>query len=250
MEQTAYNWWMMPNASAHGAEVDHLINVLHWFMGALFVGWGIFFAYCLIRFRDKDGAKAIYEPIKGTASKYLEIGVALFEVFLLVGLSVPVWAKLKTEFPADKDALRIRVVAEQFAWNFHYAGADGKMGKSSAELMTRMNSLGVDENDPNGKDDIFTLGEVHVPVNKPVVLDITSKDVIHSFGVPALRLKQDAIPGMKFPIWFEAITPGAYDIACSQLCGFGHYSMGAKVYVDTAEQYNAWMAERIAELGQ
>jgi cytochrome c oxidase subunit 2 len=105
-------------------------------------------------------------------------------------------------FPADKDATLIRVVAEQFAWNAHYPGADGIFGKTDISLVTAENPLGLDRSDPAAKDDIVTINELNFPVGKPVIIRLTSKDVIHSFNIPLLRVKQDAIPGQVTPVWF------------------------------------------------
>ena len=101
---------------------------------------------------------------------------------------------------------------------------------------------------PEGRDDIVVLGELHVPVNRPVIIEITSKDVIHNFALPHMRAAQDAIPGQIIPMWFTPIKVGTYEVICGQLCGLGHYSMKGTVVVDTPEAYQAWLKER-AELG-
>ncbi len=201
----AFNWGMPENVNEfYGSQVDRLNTWLHWFMLVLFVGWGAFMAYCLFAFRARSGHKARYELIKGTFSKYLEAGVAVFEVVLLVGFSLPVWAKFKRDFPKQEESTVVRVVAQQFAWNFHYAGKDGKFGKVASKHISNSNPLGIDPEDASGKDDIVTVNTLRFPVDKPVIARITSKDVIHSFGVPVLRLKQDAVPGMEIPIYFKA----------------------------------------------
>lgn len=254
MEQKIPWWWLPADYTVHGAGVDRLITVLHWFMAVLFVGWGIFYVYCLVRFRYREGAKAHYAPVEAKASKYAEIGVLAFEVFLLLGLSMPIWAKYKNEPPtADQNPVTVRVVAEQFAWNFHYPGKDGKFGRTSPELIDAgTNPIGLDPEDPNGKDDFSTLNHLHVPVGRPVIARISSKDVIHSFGVHGLRVKQDAVPGMEVPIWFTVKEKppapleegkGHFEVACSQLCGIGHYRMGAQVFVDTPEEFQKFLDE-------
>ena len=201
----SFNWGLPPNVSTTGDRVDILIVVLHWFMLALFLGWGAFFAWCLVRFRARPGHKAIYEPIHASWSKWLEIGVAIFEGILLVGFSMPVWASFKDVEPHrnDPNAIQIKIVAQQFAWNFHYPGLDGKFGKTDVKFVDDSNPVGIDPDDPNGKDDIVTTNQLYLPWDHAVVADVTSKDVIHSFGVPVLRIRQDAIPGMLVPIWFQ-----------------------------------------------
>jgi cytochrome c oxidase subunit 2 len=192
-----------PDASAHGADIDNMIGVVHWLMFALFIGWAIFFTYVLIRFRRSRQQKADYNGAQTHASTYLEIGVAVFEGILIIGFAVPLWAQRVNEFPADKDAIVVRVVAEQFAWNVHYPGADGIFGTTDVSLVSPDNPIGIDRSDPDGKDDIVTINQLVLPVGKPAIVRLTSKDVIHSFGVPLLRVKQDAIPGQVIPLWFE-----------------------------------------------
>ena len=243
-----YGWWLPINVSTHGIAVDHILTVLHWFMGALFVGWGIFYVYCLIRFRRSVNPKASYDLIKGTSSKYIEIGVVVIEGILLIGLSMPVWAHFKHDFPPESEALVVRVVAEQFAWNIHYPGKNGEFGRTSPEFVSSDNLLGLDPDDPDGQDDFNAINELHFPVNKPVIAYITSKDVVHSFKIPVMRVTQDAIPGTTIRIWFEATRTGQFDLACAQLCGLGHYRMRGSVIIDTPEQFEQWLEEKQTEL--
>jgi cytochrome c oxidase subunit II len=243
MPDSPYGWWLPPDISTHGSSIDTLISILHWFMAAIFVGWLIFFVVCLVRFRARSGHKATYDPPKGKVAKYAEVVVALFEFFLLFGLSVPVWGALKTEFPgADKDPLRVRVVAEQFQWNMHYPGPDGVFGRTAPEFMDSDNLVGLDSDDPAAGDDVIST-EFHLVVDRPVIVTLTSKDVIHSFSIPVMRIKQDTIPGMAIPVWFEATETGQYQIACAQLCGNNHYRMSADLFVETAEEFEDWYAE-------
>jgi cytochrome c oxidase subunit II len=248
------NWrdWLPYPAdySEHGPEIDRLITAVHILMLVMFVAWGIYFVYCLIHFRQRAGHKAVYNPAKGKLAKYSEVGVILGEAILLVALSMPAWAAYKKHFPPQEEALHVRVVGEQFAWNFHYPGKDGVFGRTDPKLMNNTgNSLGLDLSDPHAKDDIVTLNEFHVQLNKPVIVDITSKDVIHSFTINVLRVKQDAIPGMSVSIHFKAVSgSGTHEISCSQLCGLGHYRMQGFVYIDTPEQYAQWFAQKESEL--
>ncbi len=191
-----------PDGSAHGPAIDHLIGMVHWLMLVLFVGWGIFFVYVLLRFRKSKNPTANYAGVKSHTSTYLEATVLIIEVILLVGFSIPLWSKRVDAFPAEKDATIVHVVAEQFAWNVHYPGPDGKFGKTSINLIDSDNPLGLDRSDPDAKDDITTLNQLNLPVDKPVIVYLTTKDVIHSFNLPAYRVKQDAIPGTTIPLWF------------------------------------------------
>jgi cytochrome c oxidase subunit 2 len=248
MGETAYGWWLPINISTHGGGIDRILDMLHWFMGLLFVGWGVFFIYCLIRFRQRANPKAQYQLIHARASKYIEIAVVIVEAILLVGFSMPVWAHFKSEFPAERDALVVRVVAEQFAWNVHYPGKDGKFGRTAPRFISSSNLLGLDPDDPDGKDDINAVNQLHFPVNKPVIVHLSTKDVIHSFKIPVMRITQDAIPGTEIKIWFEANKTGQFDLACAQLCGLGHYRMRGAVSVDTPEAFAKWMEERQSEV--
>lgn len=239
-----YGAHLPPNIASHeyAQDIDTLISAVHWFMAVLFIGWGIFFIYCMFRFRQRAGHRANIHPVKAKVSKYAEIGVALFEGVLLIGLSIPAWASVKNDINTLENPLRVRVIAEQFVWNFHYSGADGVFGKTSpAKIDLVENPVGIDRSDKYGVDDFFTQ-ELHIPEGRPIIAEIASKDVIHSFSIPVLRVKQDAIPGMRIPVWFEVKTDhtGNYEIACAQLCGNNHYSMKAILVVHTPEAYKAW----------
>jgi cytochrome c oxidase subunit 2 len=240
-----YGWGLPPDISVHGPEIDSIIVLMHWFMLVLFIGWGIFMATALFKFRARDGHGANYHGVKSHLSTYLEVGVAVVEVIFLVFLSIPVWAEIKATPPTPDEAdVNVRVVAEQFAWNIHYPGPDGKFGKTDVALVGGDNPLGIDRADPAAKDDVTTINQFHFPVNKKILVNLTSKDVIHSFALPVMRVKQDAIPGMTVPVWFEAEETGQFEIACAQLCGLGHYRMKGFFSVDTPEQYDAWLKEQ------
>ncbi len=192
------------DASTHGHSIDQIIVITHWLMLILFLGWGSFFIYSLIRFRKKRNPQADYVGVKSHKSSYIEVAVALFEGFLLVGFAIPVWSGVWTNYPDPKDAVVIHVIAEQFAWNIHYPGPDGKFGRRDISLVTAENPIGIDRNDQDAKDDLATINIMHIPIGKRILVYLTSKDVIHSFGLPLLRVKQDAIPGQSIPITFEA----------------------------------------------
>ncbi len=242
-----YGWGLPPDISTHGYAIDNIIVWMHWFMLVLFVGWGLFMLAALIKFRARPGHAANYHGVESHLSTYFESAIAVVEVVFLVFLSIPVWAEIKTDVPEPEDAdVNVRVVGEQFAWNIHYPGPDGKFGKTDVSLVDGSNPLGIDRKDAAAKDDITTINQFHFPVNKKVLVNLTSKDVIHSFGLPVMRVKQDAIPGMTIPVWFEAKETGQFEIACAQLCGLGHYRMKGFFSVDTPEKYDAWLKEQAA----
>jgi cytochrome c oxidase subunit II len=250
-----------PLASAHGGQIDGLIGWMHVFMFILFVGWGGFLAYVLIRFRRSRHPVANYTGVTSHASTYSEIAVAVIEAVLLFAFSIPIWAARVDRMPSENDALVVRVTAEQFAWNIHYAGPDRVFGRTDVKLLDlQSNPLGIDRTDPAAKDDISTLNQLYLPANTPIIVRLRSKDVIHSFGVPEFRVKQDAVPGLTIPIWFVPDVTTAemrtrtgnpefqYEIACAQLCGMGHYRMRGFVTVQTAEEFQKWMEAEQAKL--
>src|SRR5882724_1509003 len=237
-------------ASTHAAEVDHMTILVHWLMLVLFIGWGSFFLFVLFRFRKGANPKASYTGAHGKFAKSTEVAVALIEIALLVFYAIPAWATRVKAFPSETEAVVVRVVAEQFAWNVHYPGPDGKFGRTDIKLVSADNPLGLDRTDPNAKDDITTINQLNLPVDKAVLVHLSSKDVIHSFGLYEMRVKQDAIPGMNIPVWFIPNRIGEYEITCSQLCGLGHYRMRGFLNVKTDADFRAWLAEEGKALTQ
>jgi len=230
-------------ASQHGADVDKLIIYVHYLMALLFAGWLAYFLYCLFRFRKGRNPKADYHGVRGHMSTWLEVAVAAVEAVLLLGFAVPLWAKVVDDLPPGEDATVIRVTAQQFAWNARYPGADGVFGKQDVKLLSGENRFGYIPEDEAGKDDISPgLNDIAVPVNKPVIINLTSMDVIHSFKLYNLRVNQDAIPGLMVPIHFLPTKPGRYQIVCAQLCGNAHAGMRGFFTVFEQADYDKWLA--------
>jgi cytochrome c oxidase subunit 2 len=251
--------WLPPVASAHGPQIDDSLVWVHWLMAVLFVGWMLFFLYCLWRFRRARNPLASHVGARSHASSWLEGAVAVAEGILLVGLSVPLWADRVAEFPPEKDAVVVRLVAEQFAWNIHYPGPDGVFGKTSIDKIDlQSNPLGLDRSDPAAKDDVTTVNQLRLPVGKPAIVHLSARDVIHSFNLPEMRIKQDAVPGLDIPVWWvPTVTTAAmrerlgkpefvYEIACAQLCGIGHARMRGFVTIDEPADFQKWMDEQVA----
>jgi len=256
------NFYLPELASAEGAAIDHTLNLVHWLMAVLFVGWSGFFAYVLLRFRAGRHPKADPVGVRSHSSTWLEVGVFVVEVVLLFGFSIPLWAQRVDQVPPLASSTVARVVGEQFAWNVHYPGPDGVFGRTDPKKIDpQSNPLGLDRDDVAAQDDITTLNQLHVPVDKPVVIHLSSKDVIHSFGIAHMRVKQDAIPGLSIPVWFTPVRTTAemratsgnpefmFEIACAQLCGLGHSTMRGFLTVHTAEEYDAWLAAQAPALG-
>lgn len=248
-------------ASAHGADLDRLMSYVHWLMAILFVGWSALFLYMLVRFNRRRNPKASHAGPKTRASNYVEGGVALAEAILLVGFSIPLWYARVEAFPTqEEEAMEVRVVGEQFAWNVHYPGSDGVFGPTDPERVDQQsNPLGLDRSHPTAQDDVTTINQLHLPVDRPVIVHLSSKDVIHSFMLNEFRVKQDAIPGIDVPAHFTPTVTTAemrerlgdpdfnYEIACAQLCGLSHYRMRGYLTVETEEEFAAWLAEEAAD---
>jgi cytochrome c oxidase subunit II len=235
-------------ASTHAGEIDQMISLVHWLMLVLFVGWGLYFVYVLFRFRKGANRRASYEGAKGKLSKGLEIGIVVVEMVLLVFYAIPAWARRVSQFPSESEAVVVRVVGEQFSWNVHYPGRDGKFGRTDINKVSADNPLGLDRSDPAAKDDITTINQLNLPIDRPVLIHLSTKDVIHSFGLYEMRVKQDAIPGMSIPVWFIPNREGQYEIACSQLCGLGHFRMRGYVTIQSAADFQSWMADQEKQL--
>ena len=255
-------WLGMPQlATTHGGQIDTLLGWIHIFMFILFIGWGAFFVYVLFRFRKARNPVANYAGVKSHASSYMEIGVAIVEAVLLIGFAIPIWAARVDRVPPENEALVVHVTGEQFAWNVRYAGPDNVFGKTDIKLIDlQSNPLGVDRSDPAAKDDVTTLNQLYLPANRQIIVKLRSKDVIHSFGVPEFRVKQDAVPGLTIPIYFIPDVTTAemrtrtgnpnfqYEIACAQLCGLGHYRMRGFVTVLPQEEFQKWMDEEVVKV--
>ena len=243
------NYLVLPvQASTHAAEIDQMTSLVHWLMLVLFVGWGAFFIYVLIRFRKSANPAASYAGAKGKISKGLEVAVAVIEVVLLVFYAIPAWAKRVKAFPTENEAQVVRVIAHQFAWEIHYPGPDGKFGRTDPSLVASDNLIGIDRRDPDAKDDVVTSNQLNLPVDRPVLLHLSSQDVIHSFGLIEMRVKQDVVPGLSMPVWFIPNRVGDYEIACSQLCGLGHFRMRGFVTIQSQADFQKWFADQEKEL--
>ena len=202
-----------------------------WITGFIFVAAQLVLAWAILR--------------KGTAAirntKAFEWAWSVSTAVLFITLSVlgsRGWAKVATVTP-DKEI--IRVDAHQFAWNFHYPGADGKFGRTDLKLISDAsgNPEGLDPNDPAGKDDIVAA-TLRIPAGRNVLLLLHSRDVIHDFFVRELRTKQDIVPGMEIPLDLNVTKPGTYEIACAELCGLGHSQMRSVMIVMPALEFDQW----------
>jgi len=244
-----YRFGLPVAASTYAAHVDSMLNLVHMGMYVIFIVWGLFFTYCLIRFRQGKNPKASYEAAEEKVIHFVpDALILIFELWLIFIIGMPVYSEIKEKMPDEKSSNVVQLIAEQFAWGFEYPGPDGVFGRKDPKQISPSNTIGIDYSDPYAKDDYVSLNELHVPVNQPTLIYLTSKDVIHSFFVPEFRVKQDVIPGMKVPLWFEPNKIGTYEIGCAQLCGLGHYRMRGEVVVQSKEDFEAWKQAKLKEL--
>jgi cytochrome c oxidase subunit 2 len=237
-------WWFPPAITSFGHEIDAQFTRTLIITGIVFVAAQLGLAIAVFRFRDR-GQKATYFEGNNT----MEIVWTLATVVLFVGLGLyarNAWAQVHF-MGAAPGALPIEVTAQQFAWNFRYAGPDGQFGRTKPERVSAStgNPVGLDATDPASKDDIVSP-VIAVPAGREVELIIRSQDVTHSFYVRELRLKQDAVPGMEIHMHFTATEPGNYEIACAELCGLGHYRMHSMLTVLSQADFEKWLKDQEA----
>jgi len=230
-------------ASEHGEMVDHMLEIVHWVMGILFVGWSIFLCIVLWKFRQSKNPRASYSGVTNHASSHIEAAVIIVEAILLLGFAIPLWKTRVEEFPDGPGVVKVRAVGEKFKWTFQYPGADGILGTSNPRLITTENPLGLNKDDPNGKDDFLVSNELRIPLNQKVIIDVASRDVIHNLALTPMRIAQDAIPGTPAQMWFTPVKKGEWEIICGQLCGAGHANMVARLYVDSPADWQAFCDE-------
>tara|TARA_Y100001933_G_C18927875_1_gene533999 strand:+ start:40 stop:945 length:906 start_codon:yes stop_codon:yes gene_type:complete len=233
------------NFSEHGGSVDHMIDLVHWFMLALFIGWTTFFLYACWRFWRKRNPKASYHGVQNHVTTHLEVGVAIFEAVLLLGFAFPLWAERTDRFEdiQAQDPVRARVIGYQFGWNYHYPGADGKFGRIDRHLIQQAGDPCIDPEDPNGWDD-FVSPILKLPVGEPAILQITATDVIHGYAIVPMRIQQDAIPGTDIPMWFRPLKELETSVVCAQLCGEGHGDMVGIMEVVSKGAFSSWAKEQ------
>ena len=233
-------WWWTPIASNWGY-IDQTLIITFWITGAVFAAVVLFMAYCVFRFRHRDGQRADYEPENRKLETWLTVITAIGVAAMLVpGLFV--WNQF---VQVPDDATEVEVIGQQWQWSYRLPGADGKLGKSETRLVSAENPLGLIPDDPNGQDDVVVeAADLHLPVGKPVKMLLRSIDVLHDFYVPEFRAKMDMIPGSVTYFWFTPTRTGSFQVLCAELCGQGHAYMRGGVMVDTEEDYVAWLGEQ------
>ena len=238
------NLYWAPEAATVGAKkVDTLLNFIFYLTAAVFILTQTVYIYYLVKYRKRPGSKAYYSH----GNNKLEIIWTAIPTAIFLGLVIysnRLWSELHS--PPPGDAVKVDIVSYQFGWDMRYAGADGQLGKVDVHSYSVDNKFGLVPDDAAGDDD-FSSTELVIPVNKPVHIYLHSRDVIHSFYVPQFRLYQAAVPGRTIAwVWFEPTRTGNFELACSQICGSGHYNMKAPIRVVSQEEFDKWQAGKIA----
>jgi cytochrome c oxidase subunit 2 len=233
-------WWWTPIAS-NWSYIDHTLVITFWITGFVFAAVVLFMAYCVFRFRHREGAHAHYEP----ESRRLELWLTIVTAVGVAAMLTPglfVWHRFVT---VPDEATDVEVVAQQWQWSYRLPGEDGRLGLSDSRLIGPDNPLGVDPDDPAGADDVIVeASDLHLPIDRPVKVLLRSIDVLHDFYVPEFRAKMDMVPGMVTYFWFTPTRTGEFEVLCAELCGVGHAFMRGYVYVDSEDDYQAWLGEQ------
>jgi cytochrome c oxidase subunit 2 len=217
------SWILPPSASEFAGRIDFIYYLILVITGIAFVVVEAGLIWFIIKYRARPGQKAHYTH-GNVKAEVIWTAIPAVTVVLIGVLSGAVWSDVKGRNSVPPNAITYGVTAQQFEWHFAYAGQDAQLGTA---------------------DDFSVRNQLHIPVNRPVELRMSSEDVIHSFFVRAFRVKQDIVPGMETVVWFEATETGDFDVACAELCGLGHYRMGATVTVHSQEDYDRWLAEQM-----
>ena len=233
-------WWWTPIAS-NWHYIDGTIIITFWITGIAFTAIVLFTAYCVWRFRHRDGSVAAYRPENKRLETALTIGTAV-GVAAMLAPGLVVWAQYVNVPP---DAAEVEVMGQQWQWAYRLPGKDGKLGIADTQAVTADNPFGIHADDPAGKDDVLIQGgELHLPIGKPVKILLRAVDVLHDFYVPQFRAKMDMIPGSVTYYWFTPTRTGTFEVLCAELCGVGHPYMRGTVIVDTQADYDTWLAQQ------
>jgi len=234
-------WWFPDAISAHAKDYDAQLLFTLWVVGSIFVLAQGLLVWVIFRYRDRGQAPSVNCGTTKLELLWTSVTAVVFLALAFAGQGIWAGVHLKN---SDPSALRVEVMAKQFAWSYRYSGADGAFGRVDIRQIDDAggNPFGIDSKDPKGADDL-TAPILRVPAGRPVELLLKSRDVIHNFFVRELRLKQDVVPGMTIPLHFTADKPGAYEVPCSELCGLGHHQMRSALVVMAPDAFEDWLLE-------
>lgn len=233
-------WWLTPRASNWGSIDDALIITL-WICAVAFVALNLFIAWCIVRYRNRPGHRAHFDPENATLEKRLTLWTAIG----IAGMLAPGLIAWQQYVTVPKDAAVVEATGQQWQWAFRFPGADGVLGGANVSHITPENTFGINPSDPYGRDDVLIeTNELHLPVNKPVKVVLRSKDVLHDFYVPHFRAKMDLVPGIVTYFWMTPTRTGTYEILCAELCGTGHHMMRGTVIVSNEQDFGTWLGEQ------
>ena len=231
-------WYFTPIASNWGT-IDDTVTITFWVTGIVFVAINLFMAYAVMRYRHRKGTRAHYEPENKKLEWWLT-GVTTVGVVAMLAPGLFVWAKFVN---VPEEAAVFEAVGQQWHWSYRFPGKDGVLGTVDARYVSDENPLGMNPDDPNGRDDVLVMSpEVHLPIGQPVKVLLRSKDVLHNFTVPQFRAKMDLVPGLVTYFWFTPTRTGKFDLLCMELCGIGHYAMRGSVVVTEADAFQSWLS--------
>ena len=231
-------WWFTPLASNWGLLDDTMLITLA-ITGAVFIAVNLFIAWVLIRYRHRAGRRAEFDPENRKLEGWLTAGTSLGIVAMLApGLYV-----YSDMISPPQDAMVVEVLAQQWQWRFRFPGEDGRLGLTDTRFMSAGQPFGLNPDDPAGIDDrVVDSGDLHLPLGKPVLVLMRSRDVLHDFYVPQFRSKMDIVPGLVSRLWFTPTQAGRFDILCAELCGLGHSNMRGRVVVEDEAEFHTWLA--------
>ena len=233
-------WWFTPLASNWSA-IDDTIILTFWVTGIVFVAINLFLAWCVYRYRYKEGQKASYEPENSRLEIWLT-GITTVGVIAMLAPGLIVWAEF---VQVPDNAVEVEVIGQQWHWSYRYPGDDGEFGDVDPTLISVGNPFGMDPTDERGQDDILVANpQMHLQIDQPVKILMRSKDVLHNFSVAEFRVKMDMVPGMLTYMWLTPTLEGSYDVLCEELCGMAHHAMRGKVVVEGKDAYEAWIASQ------
>ncbi len=231
--------WTFTELASNWSTIDLTVDITLWVCGFVFVAVNLFMAYCVVKYKHRDDSRATYDPENTKLETILTIGTTV-GVALMLTPGLFVWAEF---VKVPEEAIEVEAVGQQWHWSYRLPGEDGEFGDSKIEYVTADNPLGLDPEDPLGQDDVIILNpEVHIPIDVPVKFNLRSKDVLHDFAVAQFRVKMDLVPGMTTYLWFTPTKTGRFEVLCEELCGIAHHTMRGAVVVDTAQDYQSWVA--------